>query len=56
MEDMLRLAEEKGVKPWVETLKLSEQGCEEAVGRVKDNKVHHRFTMTDFDKAFGGRN
>jgi alcohol dehydrogenase (NADP+) len=55
MEDMLRLAAEKGVKPWVETLKLSEQGCKEAVERVKDNKVHYRFTMTDFDKAFGSR-
>ena len=52
MEDMLRLAAEKGIKPWVETLPLGAQGCKEAVERVKNNKVHYRFTLTGFDKEF----
>ncbi|KXX75030.1 NADP-dependent alcohol dehydrogenase 6 [Madurella mycetomatis] len=53
MEAMLQLAVEKGVTPLVETLQLSEEGCKEAVERVKDNKVHYRVTLTGFDKAFG---
>ena len=53
MEALLALAAEKGIKPWVETIDISEEGCKEAVERVKDNKVHYRFTLTGFDKAFG---
>lgn len=52
MEAMLQLAAEKGVKPLVETSQLSEEGCKEAVERVKDNKVHYRVTLIGFDKAF----
>lgn len=53
MEDMLQLAAAKGVKPWVETIDISEKGCQEAVERLKANKVHYRFTLTGYDKAFG---
>jgi len=53
MNEMLKLAAEKGIKPMVETLQLSEAGCKEAVERVKDNKVHYRFTLVGFNKAFG---
>lgn len=53
MNALLRLAAEKGIKPWVETIDISEAGCKEAVERVKENKVHYRFTLTGFDKAFG---
>lgn len=53
MDDMLQLAAEKGLHPWVETIDISEDGCKEAVERVKENKVHYRFTLTGFDKAFG---
>jgi alcohol dehydrogenase (NADP+) len=52
MNDMLRLAADKGIKPWVETLELSEEGCKVAIERVKDNKVRYRFTLTNFDEAF----
>lgn len=55
MDAMLKLAAEKNVRPMVETLKLSEGGCKEAVERVKENKVRYRFTLTDFDKAFGSK-
>ncbi|KAK0383731.1 hypothetical protein NLU13_9642 [Sarocladium strictum] len=53
MEEMLQLAADKGLHPWVETIDISEKGCQEAVERVKENKVHYRFTLTGFDKAFG---
>jgi len=50
---MLKLAAEKKLFPMVETIPISEAGCAEAVDRVKNNKVHYRFTLVDFDKAFG---
>lgn len=53
MEAMLKLSAEKGVRPWVEKTDLSEKGCKEAVERVKENKVHYRFTLVGFEKAFG---
>ncbi|RDA87100.1 hypothetical protein CP532_0201 [Ophiocordyceps camponoti-leonardi (nom. inval.)] len=53
MKALLQLAADKGIKPWVETIDISEKGCQEAVERLKDNKVHYRFTLTGFDKAFG---
>ena len=50
---MLKLAAEKKLFPMVETISISEKGCAEAVSRVSNNKVKYRFTLTDFDKAFG---
>lgn len=50
---MLKLASEHNVKPWIETIPISEQGCKEAVERVYKNDVRYRITLTDFDKAFG---
>lgn len=50
---MLKLAAEKKLYPMVETMPISETSCAEAVERVKNNKVHYRFTLTDFDKVFG---
>jgi len=55
MEMLLKLAAEKGVRPWVETLDISEAACKEAVERLRENKVHYRFTLTNYDKAFGQR-
>ncbi|KAI0416020.1 alcohol dehydrogenase [Xylaria grammica] len=51
--DMLKFAAEKKLFPWVETIPISEKGCAEAVERVNRNKVHYRFTLVDYDKAFG---
>lgn len=55
MNAMLKLASEKNIKTWVETLEISEKGCKEAVTRVKDNDIRYRFTLTGFDKVFGKR-
>ena len=50
---MLKLAAEKDLHPLIETIPISEKGCSEAVQRVKKNDVRYRFTLTDYDKAFG---
>ena len=52
MLKMLQLAADKKLKPYIETLAVSEKGCKEAVERVKVNDVRYRFTLTDYDKAF----
>ncbi|KAI1424228.1 alcohol dehydrogenase [Xylaria sp. FL1777] len=51
--EMLKFVAEKKLFPMVETIPISEKGCAEAVERVKNNKVHYRFTLVDYDKAFG---
>lgn len=53
--DMLKLASERNIKPYIETLDVGERGCKEAVERVKVNDVHYRFTLVNFDKAFPAR-
>lgn len=55
MEAMLELAAKQGIKSWVEPIDISEAGCKEAVERVKVNKVHYRFTLTNYDAVFGKR-
>jgi alcohol dehydrogenase (NADP+) len=55
MLEMLDLASKQSIKSWVETISISEAGCKEAVERVKNNQVRYRFTLVDFDAAFGTR-
>ena len=55
MEAMLNLASKQNIKSWVETIPISEDGCKQAVERVKKNDVRYRFTLVDFDKQFGKR-
>jgi alcohol dehydrogenase (NADP+) len=52
---MLQLAADKGLKSWVEEVPISAEGLKTAVSRLKKNDVRYRFTMTDYDKAFGAR-
>ncbi|MCJ1473260.1 hypothetical protein MMC13_001911 [Lambiella insularis] len=52
---MLKLASDKNIKPYIETIDISEKGCKKAVERVKVNDVRYRFTLVNFDKAFPGR-
>jgi alcohol dehydrogenase (NADP+) len=52
---MLKLASEKNIKPFIETIPLSAEACKEAVWKVKKNDVRYRVTLTDFDKVFGKR-
>lgn len=56
MEEMLELASKQNIKSWVQTIKLSEAGCKEAVERVANNdNVRYRLTLVDFDDVFGKR-
>jgi alcohol dehydrogenase (NADP+) len=55
MEAMLKLASERGIKSWVETIKISADGCTQAVERVKNGDVRYRFTLVGYDEAFGKR-
>ena len=53
MLGMLDFISKKGLKPFIQTLPVGEQGCAEAVQKVSDNDVRYRFCLTDYDKAFG---
>ena len=53
MIEMLKTASEKGIKPYIQTLDISEEGCKEAVTKVKNNDVRYRFTLTGYEKVFG---
>lgn len=55
MISMLKLASEKEIKPYIQTVNVSEQGCKEAVEKIKVNDVRYRFTLVNFDEAFPGR-
>ena len=55
MLKMLEIASRDEIHPFIETLQISEDGCKEAVMKVKDNKVRYRFTLTGYDKVFGGK-
>jgi alcohol dehydrogenase (NADP+) len=55
MIDMLELASKQNIKSWVETIPISEAGCKKAVEGVKENRVRYRYTLVDFDAAFGKR-
>ena len=55
MIKMFELASSKGLKPIIETVPISEEGCKEAVVGVSENKVRYRYTLVDFDKAFPNR-
>ncbi|KAI1104196.1 GroES-like protein [Jackrogersella minutella] len=53
MLEMFRLAADKGVKSWVETVPISAENLSKTMQRLKKTDVRYRFTMTDYDKAFG---
>lgn len=51
---MLQLAADKGIKPWIETLPMKDVG--KAVQGVKDNKVRYRYVLTQDLVAGEGNN
>lgn len=50
---MLKLAVEKNLRPIIEEIPISAEGCAKAVESVKENKTRYRTILTQFDKAFG---
>ncbi|KAG5923430.1 hypothetical protein E4U42_004961 [Claviceps africana] len=53
MEALLQLAADKGVRPWVEVMKISEENCQAAFEAQKENKFRYRCTLAGYDEAFG---
>lgn len=49
---MLKLAADKGIKSWVETVPISAENLSKTIQRLEKNDVRYRFTMVDYDKAF----
>ena len=52
---MLKLASEKNLRPIVETIDVSAEGCKQTVERLFKNEVRYRFTLVNFDQAFRSR-
>ncbi|QBM88207.1 alcohol dehydrogenase NADP+ [Metschnikowia aff. pulcherrima] len=50
--DMLQLAAEKGIRPMIEEVPITEKSCGESLTRCDKNDVRYRFVFTEFDKAF----
>jgi alcohol dehydrogenase (NADP+) len=55
MEAMFELASKQNIKSWVETIDVSEEGCKTALERLEKGDIKFRFTLVNFDKAFGKR-
>ncbi|CCE61099.1 hypothetical protein TPHA_0A00140 [Tetrapisispora phaffii CBS 4417] len=49
---LLDLVSEKKIKPWVQTVPISEAGVNEVFERMEKGDVKYRFTLVDFDKEF----
>lgn len=51
--EMLDLVAKKNIKIWVETVPISEDGVSTVFNRMLKGDVRFRFTLTNFDEAFG---
>lgn len=49
---MLKLAAEKHIKPWIETIDISEKNVGTAWERMEEGDVKFRFVLTGYDKYF----
>lgn len=52
MDALLKLAAEKGVKPWIQTIPISEKGVSDAMHGQMKNEWRYRCTLNQYDKAF----
>jgi alcohol dehydrogenase (NADP+) len=53
MIEMLKLAVEKGIRPWVECLEMSTENCKLGLEKCHNNQCKYRVAMVNIDKAFG---
>lgn len=51
-EYMLEFAAKHNIKPWVQTIDISEENLGDAWKKVQDGDVHYRYTMVGYDKFF----
>lgn len=52
MLEMLDLAVEKDIKPWVEEVKIGEQNLKKSMRRLSDADVRYRFCLTGYEEEF----
>lgn len=52
IQDMLDFAGKHDIKPWIETIELSEENLGKAWDRCDKGDVKYRFTMVGYDKFF----
>jgi D-arabinose 1-dehydrogenase-like Zn-dependent alcohol dehydrogenase len=48
-DEMLQFAATHGIKPWVETFELSEEGIADAVEKMNANKLRYRAVLVAKD-------
>lgn len=53
MLDMLKLAADKKIDSWVESVPINAENLAKTIERLEKNDVRYRFTMVDYDKEFG---
>ncbi|KAK0622350.1 chaperonin 10-like protein [Immersiella caudata] len=51
--EMLELAAEKGIKPWVEEVEIGEESLKKTLVRLEGNDVRYRFCLVGYDGVFG---
>ncbi|KAK3369759.1 chaperonin 10-like protein [Lasiosphaeria ovina] len=51
--DMLQLAADRGIKPWVEECAISGKNLAETLTKLHNNNVRYRFCMTGYEDEFG---
>lgn len=53
MLDMFKLAADHNIQSWVEPVPISAENLSKTIQRLEKTDVRYRFTMVDYDKAFG---
>ncbi|KAK6198935.1 alcohol dehydrogenase, class V [Scheffersomyces amazonensis] len=51
-DEVLKLYADKGLKPWIEKVAVSEDGVSEVLSRIDKGDVKYRFVLSDFEKFF----
>ncbi|CCH44320.1 Cinnamyl alcohol dehydrogenase 2 [Wickerhamomyces ciferrii] len=51
--ELFELAAKHNIKPWVETIKIGEEGVHEGLTRLDQGDVKYRFTLVGFNEYFG---
>lgn len=50
--ELLKLADEKGIKPWIEEIPICTEGVHEGVTRLNKGDVKYRFVLTKYNEFF----
>ena len=52
IKQLLQLAKDKDIKPWVEQVPMGEDSLGQVFARMDKGDVRYRFTMVDYDKVY----